>query len=364
MSVQVSYKKQFIFAIILLFSFLIIIEIGARMYDYFEPYCGLKNEKIIYSDIDYVTKSQICESWLSLIWYWDEKTDTYTLEPNQHKSTVNINSHGLRGEEFSAEKPDGEYRIFLVGGSTTASLRAISDDHTPAGYLEKKIDEKYPTKNIEVINAGIPGFTSTQEKKLIENKIVNLEPDLIIIYDGTNDVNLPYGFIPHKGSLRDVLSDVINRYLPFWETVPVIYHFITQSTQEIEKQVFDNSDIELKASTWANNHKSVCELGKIQGYETIILLQPILGTGERDLTQWEQKQFEYFDQSKVISAYELFAKKLNNLDKNCMMTNDLRNIMDNVKGDVYFDNAHIGYQNNEIVAEKIFKLIKPIIEYN
>ena len=59
MSVQVSYKKQFIFAIILLFSFLIIIEIGARMYDYFEPYCGLKNEKIIYSDIDYVTKSQI-----------------------------------------------------------------------------------------------------------------------------------------------------------------------------------------------------------------------------------------------------------------------------------------------------------------
>ncbi len=42
MSVQVSYKKQFIFAIILLFSFLIIIEIGARMYDYFEPYCGIK----------------------------------------------------------------------------------------------------------------------------------------------------------------------------------------------------------------------------------------------------------------------------------------------------------------------------------
>ncbi len=97
MSVQVSYKKQFIFGIILLFSFLIIIEIGARGYDYFEPYCGLKNEQMIYSDLDYESKSKICESWLSLIWYWDEKTDLYTLEPNQHKSTVNINSHGLGG---------------------------------------------------------------------------------------------------------------------------------------------------------------------------------------------------------------------------------------------------------------------------
>lgn len=364
MSVQVSYKKQFTFAIMLLFVFLIIIEIGARTYDYFNPYCGLKNEKIIYSELDYKTKSDICESWLSLIWHWDEKTDTYRIEPNQHKSTVNINSHGFRGEEFSNEKLPDEFRIFVVGGSTTASLRAISDDHTPVGYLQEKIYEYFPTKNVNVINAGIPGFTSNQELKLVENKITGLDPDLIIIYSGTNDVNLPYGHIPQKGSLRDVLSDGINRYLFFWETVPVAYHLISQSVGEIEKRIFDNRNMEQKSELWVSNNKKICEIGKNQGFDTIVFLQPILGTGERELTSWEKKQFEFYDQKNVLVAYDLFGDKLNGLEKNCLKAEDFRNIFDEVKGDVFFDNAHVGYQTNELVAEKIFQSIKPIIEQN
>jgi len=345
----------------LLLVILIVIESAARVYDYNNPYCTLKIENIIYYNIDYNTKSKICESWLSLLWHWDKETDTYILEPNQHKATVNINNHGFRGPEFSIEKPEDVYRIFLVGGSTTASLRAPSDKVTSAGYLQSKIDEMNLENKIEVINAGIPGFQSNQELKLIKNRIVDLNPDLIIIYDGTNDINYAYGFVPDKGSLRDVLSDGLNRYLYFWETVPVIYHIISQTTENPESKLFDDSTADLKAELWKNNMIKVCELGKNHGFKTVILLQPILGTGERDLTETEEKQFEVFDHSKVIPAYQLFANKLDDLKPDCDIVADFRNIFDDVEGDVYFDNAHVGHLTNEIIAEKILEEISPLI---
>jgi hypothetical protein len=44
------------------------------------------------------------------------------------------------------------------------------------------------------------------------------------------------------------------------------------------------------------------------------------------------------------------------------MAVDFRNIFDDVNRGIYFDNAHVGYKNNEIIAEKIFNLIQPVIE--
>jgi len=361
MSVQVSYKKQFLFGIMLLLVILIVVESATRVYDYYNPYCGLKNENIIYSNIDYSTKSKICESWLSLVWHWDEETDTYILEPNQHKETVNINNHGFRGPEFSIEKSEDVYRIFLVGGSTTASLRALSDEVTPAGYLKTKIDEMNREYKIEVINAGIPGFTSSQELKLIKNRILDLNPDLIIIYDGANDINYPYGFVPDRGSLRDVLSDFLNRYLFFWESIPIIYHIISQLTENSESKSFDDSTADFKAELWSSNMIQFCDLGKNHGFKTVVVLQPILGTGERDLTERERKQFEIFDHAKVVPAYQLFGNKLDDLKLHCNIVVDFRNIFDNIKGDIYFDNAHVGYQSNEIIAEKILEKIRQLV---
>ena len=39
-----------------------------------------------------------------------------------------------------------------------------------------------------MINAGIQGADSNTELKLIEQKLVRFSPDLIIIYDGWNDL--------------------------------------------------------------------------------------------------------------------------------------------------------------------------------
>ena len=99
----------------------------------------------------------------------------------------------------------------------------------------------------------------------------------------------------------------------------------------------------------------ICEIGKEQGYETLIILQPILGSGNKSLSEHEIKNIEFWDQAKAVIGYQKFADELNDLNNYCIGTADLRNIFDNVKGDIYFDRAHIGSEHNKMVADKIFE---------
>jgi hypothetical protein len=361
MSVQVSYKKQFTFGFLILIAILVVLEFGTRGYDFFNPYCSLKSDTLVYSEMSYWDKAKICDSWLSLVWHWEEKTNVYTLEPNQHKETVNINNYGFRGSEISKIKDDETYRIFVVGGSTTISLRAPSDEQTHPGFLQKLFDKSELNFPIEVINAGTPSFASSQELSIIKNKIVDFQPDLVIVYDGSNDLNLPYGYTPTKSSFKASLTDGFNRYLSFWETVPILYHAFNNSSHE-KIHTFDSSTIESKVKLWKENIHSICEIGNEEDFDVIILLQPILGTGNKKLTEYEQNQYNLFQHEKVLQSYEKFSNELINLDESCTEVKDFRNIFDSYDETIYFDNTHVTYQANQIIAQNIFDLIYSIVE--
>lgn len=361
MSVQISYKKQLSLGLLLLLSLLIVLEIGARTYDYFYPYCSLKNDTTVYSEMSYWEKAKICDSWLALVWHWEENTDVYKIEPNQHKSTVNINSYGFRGPEFSKIKPDDTYRIFVLGGSTTISLRAPSDETTHPGYLQELFDKSQLDFNIEVINAGTPSFTSTQELKTVKHKLINFDPDLVIIYDGSNDLNLPYGYIPSKSSFRSIVADGFNRYLPFWETIPVAYHFFTALGNEEKSYSFDPSTTQSKVNLWKENLQNICAIGNEYNFDVVIILQPILGSGTKKLTEYEQNQYELFEHDKVLKSYNEFANELVYLEEYCTKVVDYRNIFDSYDEIIYFDNTHVKYQANKIIAENIYETIIPIV---
>jgi len=358
MSVQVSYKKQFGLGLMLLLIMIGIMEISARTYDIVNPYCNLKTDNEIYSELSFWEKSEICDSWLNIVWGFDKDTGIYVPEANQHKKTININSEGFRGPEIIKIKQEETKRIFLMGGSTMMSLRATSDGTTIPGYVQDFFDSKNDM-NVQIINAGISSFTSTQELELLKKKILQFNPDIIVVYDGTNDIASSLGYKPGKESLRSVLADVLNRYFPFWETPIVINHII--SPNEITKIKFDDSDIDKKVKLWKGNLENICNIGEENNFETLIILQPIVGSGTKKLTPYEEEQFEKFDHSKVIPAYQKFADELNNLKNGCAKVEDFRNIFDEVEHTVFFDNAHVGIKSNKIVAEKIYGLLSQMI---
>lgn len=119
------------------------------------------------------------------------------LIPNaQFKSVVGeikVNSHGFRGKEFATRKPEGNFRIFALGGSTTFGYYpATSSDRTayPA-QLEALLEAGKPDPSVahyEVINAGVPGYSMRTLMQNLSARILFYQPDMVVIYEATNDL--------------------------------------------------------------------------------------------------------------------------------------------------------------------------------
>lgn len=110
----------------------------------------------------------------------------YANNPNYSYGAKKHNSHGFRGEEVLNPKPEGTIRIVCLGGSTTYSFGVEDDKHTYPFLLQ----EALRSRNIdaEVINAGVEGYNSLQSYINYLEKVEELEPDMLIVYHGINDI--------------------------------------------------------------------------------------------------------------------------------------------------------------------------------
>lgn len=95
---------------------------------------------------------------------------------------ISHNSLGFRGREIDLRKKDSIRRIVVLGGSTTYCIR-VSDDETWPYYLEKKLGPGW-----EVINLGVPGYSTVENLIQTALQISELSPDIAIYYEGWNDI--------------------------------------------------------------------------------------------------------------------------------------------------------------------------------
>jgi len=108
-----------------------------------------------------------------------------------------INSLGLRDKEVSEKKPAGVFRLVCLGNSNTFGWRQKQEQAYPQ-HLQKLFEANRPLAKMEVINGGITGYSSFQGKIFLKKKILKMEPDLVTINYGWNDL-LPAKFgIPDK----------------------------------------------------------------------------------------------------------------------------------------------------------------------
>lgn len=102
--------------------------------------------------------------------------------------TFTTNNMGFRGDSLISPKPMDEYRIFLVGGSTTENL-FIDDSIGFERQIQEKLQVENPAKRIKVYNSGKSGDASPDHVAMLGQRLVHLNPDLIILFPGINDLN-------------------------------------------------------------------------------------------------------------------------------------------------------------------------------
>jgi lysophospholipase L1-like esterase len=94
-----------------------------------------------------------------------------------------INSHGMRGPKFSDTKSG--YRILALGNSCTFGW-GVPYESTFAYRLQQMLTQRDPKQNFEVLNAGVPGYSSYQGK-IYFRELLALKPDMVLIMFGWND---------------------------------------------------------------------------------------------------------------------------------------------------------------------------------
>jgi len=97
------------------------------------------------------------------------------------------NQMGYRGGEIELPKPDEVFRIVTLGGSTTYSTGTSPEESYPA-FLQQILRDEYGYSQVEVINGGMSGYSSWENFVNFSFRVLELDPDMIIVYAAVNDV--------------------------------------------------------------------------------------------------------------------------------------------------------------------------------
>ena len=133
----------------------------------------------------------------------------FKLNPELDVLGQKLSRDGFRTHEFAPKRP-GVYRILALGDSCTfgqlqrGELYGYVSNPYPLA-LEKLLADRVGPGRFEVFNAGIPGYNSYQGLMLLRGKLRGLDPDLITVRFGWNDLFLseaPAGQGPYRESDR------------------------------------------------------------------------------------------------------------------------------------------------------------------
>ena len=118
----------------------------------------------------------------------------------QNLDTVaTVNALGLRGEEPTLPRPADEERIVILGDSTFFGF-GVADEHTLASVLQRQLP------GATVINAGIPGYSTAQTIRLLDEVIWDLDPTLLVVANFWSDTS----FEPYRDKDLLATQDVSN----------------------------------------------------------------------------------------------------------------------------------------------------------
>ncbi len=114
----------------------------------------------------------------------------WTNRAGYKNADIRINSLGFLGEEVSKTKPEGTIRIVTLGDSGTFGIweswpRLIEFDNYPDSLRDELAH--HGVKKVQVINAGVLGYTSSNGLRMLMTQVLDLEPDIITVRFTYND---------------------------------------------------------------------------------------------------------------------------------------------------------------------------------
>lgn len=125
----------------------------------------------------------------SWFWFQELKPSASASVPCRDSNTyvhIQTNSLGLRGPEPADPKPANVCRIIVLGDETIFAPETSDADHF-CTLLQNQLQRRTRVK-LEVINAAIPGHCPLTEYILFKQRLISLQPDLVLLHFDWSDV--------------------------------------------------------------------------------------------------------------------------------------------------------------------------------
>jgi hypothetical protein len=132
------------------------------------------------------------------------------IKSPQFTVRIDINPMGLRDPRQSYEKPPGTFRVLALGDSYVEGAQ-VQGNETVSARLEQDLSRMLG-RPVEVINAGVFGYGTTQEYLLLDEEGAKYQPDLVVLFFcHCNDV-------PNNNYRLELIDGDLNRALkPYYD---------------------------------------------------------------------------------------------------------------------------------------------------
>lgn len=120
--------------------------------------------------------------------------DIYEVELSMMPNAINpyymvglevLNRYGFRGKDVDMQKPQGVFRIIIIGDSCTYGASSKAEETYPF-CLEQFLSQRFSSPKFEVINGGIPGTNIYQNIMVLEKNLLRFNPDMVIVWSSPN----------------------------------------------------------------------------------------------------------------------------------------------------------------------------------
>lgn len=122
-------------------------------------------------------------------WYFSEGT----------RIPVLINAAGFRDREQFLDKPEGVYRIAVLGDDYSEAMN-VQIQRTWWWQLPRALDACTRGKTVEVLNFAVGGYGTAQELVMLETTAMRYRPDLVLVQFSSRDdvVDNSFALTPRK----------------------------------------------------------------------------------------------------------------------------------------------------------------------
>jgi hypothetical protein len=184
------------------------------------------------------------------------------------------NNAGFRDEPFTVEQERGVRRVALVGDSFAMGL-GVQPEDTAASWIERTLTEEFACET-EVYNFGISGYNADSYPAVVEEAVLQYEPDALLVWYFINDIGVDISDFYEEALLQQ------NPYFPvgsrYIQSVGLSSNWLQRRTQaELGIQSFYEAyaDVDLWDAT-IENLDTVATLAIDNNITPILAVHPIL----------------------------------------------------------------------------------------